>query len=189
MRIVVKDIGGREVLAGAQDGSVAFAKMLKAASREPRDPEPLFIDFAGVEVATASYLRESVLALRDRIRGRRSTLYPVIANANDVIKDELGVLVRARGDVLLLCKVDDADRAFDFEQLGDLDPKQQMTLDAVRERGEIDAAELMRDFGKTEGVNHTTAWNNRLAALSLKGLLMEITRGRSKRYRPVFEGL
>lgn len=189
MRIAVKDIGGREVLAGAQDGSVAFAKMLKAASREPRDPEPLFIDFAGVEVATASYLRESVLALRDRIRGRRSTLYPVIANANDVIKDELGVLVRARGDVLLLCKVDDADRAFDFEQLGDLDPKQQMTLDAVRERGEIDAAELMRDFGKTEGVNHTTAWNNRLAALSLKGLLMEITRGRSKRYRPVFEGL
>lgn len=189
MKLTIKDIEDADVLAGANHGSLAFAKMLKAVSREPRMPEPLFLDFKGVEVATASYLRESVLALRDRIRGRRSTLYPVIANANDLIKDELDVLVRVRGDILLLCKLDQAEHASDFEQLGELDPKQQMTLDAVRERGEIDAAELMRHYGEAEGVRHATAWNNRLAALSLKGLLMEISHGRNKRYRPLFEDL
>ncbi len=72
--------------------------------------------------------------------------------------------------------------------LGELDPKQRLTFDLVHERGETDAGALMRDFGESEGVKHTTAWNNRLASLAALGLIIEQSQGRSKRYRPLFEG-
>lgn len=189
MRLSMREIGESNVLAGAQNGSRVFAKLLSATTREPRAPEPLFLDFDGVDVATASFLRESVQTLRDHVRGRRSTLYPVIANANDTLRDELVVLVRSRGDVLILCTLDKDEHVSNVERIGELDPKQQMTLDIVCERGEIDAGELMREYGEAEQVRHTTAWNNRLAALSMKGLLVELSQGRNKRYRPILEGL
>jgi len=71
-------------------------------------------------------------------------------------------------------------------ETGKLDPKQRLTFELVHERGETDASELMRAYGDREHLRHTTAWNNRLAALVGRGLLMEITQGRAKRYRPIF---
>jgi hypothetical protein len=64
------------------------------------------------------------------------------------------------------------------------DPKQKLTFEAVSERGETDAGELMRQNG--EGLKHATAWNNRLSSLATMGLIVEISRGRSKRYRSLF---
>ena len=139
-------------------------------------------------MATASFLRESVLAFRDLVRGRRSTFYPVVANANDAVRDELVELMRARGDVLMACALDAHGGVTEVGLIGDLDPKQRMTFDIVREHGETDAGELMRTYGESEGLKHTTAWNNRLAALAARGLLMEVSQGRAKRYRPLFEG-
>jgi len=154
---------------------------------EPSNPEPIFLDFSRVEVATASYLRESVLAFRDLIRGRRSTFYPVIASTNDEVRDELIELMRTRGDALVVCTLDKGGNVVEAGLIGDLDPKQRMTFDLVHERGETDAGELMRAYGESEGLKHTTAWNNRLAALAARGLLMEVSQGRAKRYRPLFE--
>jgi hypothetical protein len=34
-----------------------------------------------------------------------------------------------------------------------------------------------------------TAWNNRLSALAMSGLVVELSEGRSKRYKPMFEGV
>jgi len=67
--------------------------------------------------------------------------------------------------------------------LGNLDPKQQLAFDLVNQRGETDATELMRDFG--EGLKSATGWNNRLASLAALGVVIEVSQGRSKRYRPV----
>ena len=50
-----------KVLAGAPNGRTAFAKLLAQAVQEPLAPEPLYLDFADVDIATARYLRESVL--------------------------------------------------------------------------------------------------------------------------------
>ncbi len=69
--------------------------------------------------------------------------------------------------------------------LGDLDPKQRVTFDLVCERGETDAAELMRQYG---GTKTQTAWNNRLAALAALGLVVEMSQGRAKRYKPLLQG-
>jgi len=43
----------------------------------------------------------------------------------------------------------------------------------------------MREHGESEGVKQT-AWNNRLAALAGLGLVVELSQGRAKRYRPLF---
>ena len=75
--------------------------------------------------------------------------------------------------------------------IGDLDPKQQLTFDLVRERGETDAVELMREHGaKEQEPVGSTAWNNRLSSLVALGLVIEeISSGRTKRYRPLLHGV
>lgn len=188
MRINLSETTGSTILSGALSGRRTLTALLDAVGKEPRTPEPVFLDFTGIKVATASYLRESVLAFRDVIRGRRSNLYPVIANASDEVRDELEELLRPRGDVLMTCVLDQRGRVSQPALIGDLDPKQKVTFDLVRERGETDAGELMRDYGEREGVKQT-AWNNRLAALAALGLVVELPQGRAKRYKPLFEGV
>jgi uncharacterized protein (DUF58 family) len=186
--ISLRILAGATVLSGTQRGQETLSKLLREVSAEPSTPEPIFLDFTGIEVATASFLRESVLAFRDIVRGRRSTYYPVIANANDAVRDELIELVKPRGEVLMACKLATGGSVFDPVLIGDLDPKQRLTFDLVIERGETDAGELMRDFGSREGVR-ATAWNNRLSSLVSRGLIIEVSYGRAKRYRPLFAGV
>lgn len=188
MRIDMKELGGGAVLAGALHGKQVFAALLKETASEPSGPEPLLLDFKAVHVATASFLRESVLAFRDHIRGHRTAHYPVIANANNEVGDELVELTRNRGDALMICSLADDGRVLGVALLGDLSPKQKITFDLVQRHGETDAAELMREYGEREGVTQTTAWNNRLSALAGLGLIVEISHGRNRRYRPLFAG-
>lgn len=189
MRISLKEVGGNSVLAGALNGKAALNRLLAATATEPVEPQPIFLDFSGVEVATASFLREAVLTFRDFVRSRRSRLYPVVANASEAVRDELLELLRLRGDVLMGCTLADGDTVVKYELLGELDPKQGMTFKLVQQHGETDAGELMRKYGKSEGMRHATAWNNRLASLAALGLVMELSEGRAKRYRPLFGGL
>ena len=160
-----------------------FAKLIKQANPQPAHPEPIFLDFLNVEVATASYLRESVFAFRDFVRGKRSMLYPVIANANEVIREEL-LMLATSGDAIMSCTLSPEGKVSDPALIGTLDPKQKLAFDLVNQRGETDASELMRDFG--EGLRRATGWNNRLASLAALGVVIEVSQGRSKRYRPVF---
>jgi hypothetical protein len=184
MRLDLREITQTNVLAGADNGKSLLVRLLEATRSEPAEPEPLLLDFSGIDVATASYLRESVLALRDIVRSRRSTLYPVMANPNDIVRDELAVLAETRGAVLMTCVIDDHGAVVSTIPIGSLDPKQKMTFEIVYQHGETDASELMRE--NDDGLRHTTAWNNRLSSLASMGLIMEISRGRSKRYRPLF---
>ena len=176
------------VLAGATPGRKAFTKLLEEVTDyEPNSPEPLFLNFADINVATASFLRESVFAFRNAIRSRRSNLYPVIANANKLVVDELAVLLQPRGDVLLLCSLDETGHPREPRLLGVLDPKQRITFDLVQELEETNAAELHRQH--KDGDLGQTAWNNRLAALAGLGVIVELRHGRAKRYRPLLKGV
>lgn len=188
MRIVMRDLadGDTNVLAGAPHGRRVLVKLMELTGSEPDVPEPVFLDFSGVNVATASFLRETVFGFRDTVRHRRSNFYPVVANANDLVAGELKILVEQQGDVLMLCLLDERGRPKEPHLVGDLDPKQRITFDLVRQRGETDAAELMREHGKSEKKEvGQTAWNNRLAALAGLGLVVELSQGRAKRYRPL----
>jgi hypothetical protein len=183
-KINIYALAGMPVLSGAPRGSDMFAKLIKQINPEPANPEPVFLDFETIEVATASYLRESIFAFRDFVRARRSTLYPVIANANEAVREELTLLATSSGDVIMSCSLSTDGEVSNSSLIGALDPKQQLAFDLVNQRGETDASELMRDFG--EGLRHATGWNNRLASLAAVGVVIEVSQGRSKKYRPLF---
>jgi hypothetical protein len=179
---------GATVLSGALRGQDLLGHLLRATAAEPTSPQPVFLDFMGIDVATASFLRESVLAFRDIVRGRRTLIYPVVANASEAVIEELNELVKSRGGVLMTCQLADDDTVSNPSLIGQLDPKQQLTFDLVRRRGETDAMELMREFGGSEEVG-STAWNNRLSSLVALGLVIEMSFGRTKRYKPLLQGL
>ncbi len=185
MRIRMRELleGDGLMLGGAITGRRALAKLVERTEANPAKPEEIYLDFEGVEVATASFLREAVFAFRDAIRRDRPNYYPVIANANELIADELKVLLGTRGDALMLCTLDGSGKPSNPRLLGDLEDKQKATFDLVQ-RGETDASQLMKEHGEAEGVKQT-AFNNRLAALAVLGLIKEVTEGRSKRYRPL----
>jgi hypothetical protein len=184
MKISIRELanGDGRVLAGAITGRRIFTKLLECTDKEPPTPKPLFLDFAGVDVATASFLRETILAFRNTVRLKHSKFYPIIANANEVVADELAVLLDLRGDVLMLCSLDEKDQPHEPRLLGDLDPKQRITFELVQEREETNAAEL---YKQCDDKIEPTAWNNRLAALAGLGIIVELSQGRSKRYRPL----
>ena len=186
MQLLMHELGNSKILAGAVHGRNVLARLMQCTGREPGGPELVFLDFSSIDIATASFLRECVLAFRNTVRRRRSNLYPVIANSNDQVTDELEVLLMPHGDVMMLCVLDNEARVREPRIIGGLDPKQRITFDLVQEHGETDAADLMRWHGKSEGVGQT-AWNNRLASLAGLGLVVELSQGRSKRYRPLFE--
>ncbi len=186
MRIRLAEMNTGPVLAGAVNGRALLTRLLDATADEPREPEPLLLDFGDIDVATASFLRESLLTFRDVVRHRRSNFYPVVANAPKAVLEELAEVLEPRGDVMMTCKIHGDDSVADAELIGQLDPKQKLTFELVREHGETDARELMRDYGEREQLKHPTAWNNRLASLAGLGLIVELSEGRSKRYRRLF---
>jgi hypothetical protein len=72
--------------------------------------------------------------------------------------------------------------------LGVLEEAQRETLTALVKCIEASASELHERFPSTPAVQ-VTAWNNRLAALASKGIVLEVRSGREKRYRLVAEEL
>ena len=171
------------VLAGSAEGRAFLAQMVQQTGRDPAEPQAILLDFTGVDVATSSYLREGVVRLRDMLRSRRSNFYPIVANAADTVLEELTMLLHDHGDAMLACVTDGEGRPQKIEPIGRLEGVQQRMFDLVAEKGEIGAVEAQALFpGETATV---TAWNNRLAALAERGLVVELSRGRLKRYRPV----
>ncbi len=187
MHVDMSEVGGANVLAGAPNGKAALSKLLERIATEPAEPEPVFLDFRDVDVATASYLRESVVAFRNVVRGRDSLYYPILANLNNSVRDDLLEIALGRGDVFMTCVIAEDGIVVRSAIVGELEAKQQQTFDLVAEHGETDAGELMRKYGHREKTRHTTAWNNRLSSLASIGLIVEMRQGRLKRYRPLFE--
>ncbi|MEP7452742.1 hypothetical protein [Phyllobacterium sp. SB3] len=181
------DGGDGAILSGAVNGKIAFAQLVKEIDNEANAPIPLFLDFKHVDVATASYLRESIFALKNYMRAVGSKYYPVAANPNDSVHDELLMVANAKNDAILSCLMSDDNLISNVTVIGLLDVKQQRTFELVCDLRKTDANQLMEQFGESEEIKVTTAWNNRLAGLANKGLIREFTKGRSKYYRPVLE--
>jgi hypothetical protein len=177
-------MNGQTVLSGAIPGRRLLSALI-AATPSADTPTMALLDFTGVEVATASFLRESVIAFRDYARQALPNIYPVVANLPAAVAEELDFFVRARGDVLLSCDLDAKGDVVTARLVGDLDPAQRATFDVVREVGAISAPELAARFAD-QNIG-ATAWNNRLSALASKGLLIERRQGKSKSFSPLLE--
>lgn len=184
MRIDIKETMRKDVLAGVAQGRSGLSKLLELAA-EPNEPDVLYLDFRSVEVATASYLRECVVNFKKVLRAQGSNLYPVIANANPECLEELEVILVALSDAMIACDCNAKGQVSRTQIIGELEEKQKLTFDLVVERNETDANELMVSASKDESIKRT-GWNNRLAALASKGLVLEVPKGKSKRYRAIF---
>ena len=176
--------GGQTVLSGAIPGRKVLSVLI-AATPSTESPAPAFLDFDCIQVATASYLREAVIGFRDYARQSLLNVYPVVANMVPAVTEELDFFVRSRGDVIWSCDLDAEDRVVGARLIGNLDPAQRSTFNAVIEFGAITAPELAARFAD-QGIG-PTAWNNRLSALAAKGLLVERKQGKSKSFSPLLE--
>jgi hypothetical protein len=145
----------------------------------------IFLDFDGVEVATASFLREAVIGFRDYARLSLQNIYPVVANLAPAVAEELEFFARVRGDALWACELDANDVVTGGRLIGELDPAQRSTFDAATELRAVTASELAARFAE-ESIG-ATAWNNRLSTLAAKGLLVERRQGKSKTFSPLLE--
>jgi hypothetical protein len=173
------------ILSGSQAGRRLFAKLV-ANAPAPSEPEPAFLDFSGIDVATSSFFRESVIAFRDYARSTLPNLYPVIANAADAVAEELAFFLRHRADAFWACDLDKDGRPINACLLGELDEVQRSTFDRVLHLGSASAPTLAAQSGGEAGVG-PTAWNNRLSNLAARGLLVERRGGKTKTFAPVLE--
>lgn len=187
MALRLRDLAGDDVLAGAREGVAMLAKLINALG-QGEDTALAILDFGDIRVATGSYLRESVLGFRNHCRQRVPATAVVIANADPVVAEELRNLLSASGDALVACDLSRAGEPRNGYVLSPLEEKQRVTLDAVLRLGVADARALHHRFRRTETIG-VTGWNNRLAALVEKGILIEEREGRTKRYRPVLKEL
>jgi len=175
----------RAILTGAQTGRRLFGKLVANAAAQV-EPDPAFLDFSGIDVATSSFLRESVVAFRDYARSTLPNLYPVIANAAEPVAEELAFFLRHRGDALWACELDSAGAPINPRLLGELDEVQRATFDRVTQLGSASAPALaaLTDKGSAIGA---TAWSNRLSNLASRGLLIERRGGKTKTFTLVLE--
>jgi hypothetical protein len=187
MILRIRDLVGDDVLAGARDGVTMLAKLIDTLS-QGEDAQLAILDFRDIRVATGSYLRESVLGFRNYCRQRTPASAVVIANADSVVAEELRNLLSAAGDALVTCDLSASGVPRNGRVLGTLEEKQRATLDAVLRLGQADARALHEKFHRTETIG-VTGWNNRLAALAEKGILIDEREGRAKRFRPVLKEL
>lgn len=186
--IRIRDLADSTVLAGALAGATLLRKLVAALPPTEKEPQPLFLDFEDIEVVTASYLREAVLALKSFARSTGSHWYPVVANASHATLEELEVVCTARSDTILTCRLSKWRQATDIRLAGSLDAKQREAFEFVVATGGATAKDLMA-ARSVEGDSplSPTAWNNRLSVLAEKGIVAESYHGRQKLYTPVLK--
>jgi hypothetical protein len=173
------------ILSGALAGRLLFGRLV-ANAPGPMEPDPAFLDFTGIDVATSSFLRESVIAFRDYARSTLPNLYPVIANPAGPVEEELTFFLRHRNDALWACDLNDRGLPLNARLIGELDEVQRTTFDRVLDLGIASAPALAAEGGQTSGIG-PTAWNNRLSNLAARGLLIERRGGKTKTFSPVLE--
>jgi len=184
--VEVRDLYGNATLAGSINGASFFPKMLKATAGVSRDSVVAF-DLKKVDLVTASFFRAAFMAYRDHARSAIS-LYPVIANANAATKEEAEFFAESANDALVFATLTKSGELVDPVLLGKLDDKQEKTLVALVKLKEADAGRLLEQFPEKPPVS-SAAWSNRLASLAAKGIVVERLEGRTKKYRPILEGI
>ncbi|MCU1295176.1 MAG: hypothetical protein JWP08_4026 [Bryobacterales bacterium] len=173
---------GSKILSGAMGGRQLLAELISAITPSD-DPQIVYVDFSDIDVATSSFLRESVIAFRDYTRSALPNIYVVAANASGPVLEELTFFLSKTGDALWSCSVDDEGVAAGANLIGTLDPAEQETFQILLKLGRASAPDLAASIPEM-GLS-STAWNNRLASLATKGLMIVAQQGKTKFFRPV----
>jgi len=189
LMIDLKSETGMDVLSGAIPGRQQFGRFLQQVPTDTSLQKLFLVNFEGIRVATSSYLRESILAMRAHLRAQKSKLHLVPVNLSEEVLEELSDLMKNTHDAIVVGSANSMGEPNSPRLLGDLDPKQRHTFEFVQQNNDgVDARQLMLSSEDINSIKSPTAWNNRLSNLADRGLLIEEAVGRSKRYRPLIEG-
>ena len=180
----VAAIYGSKTLAGTVAGKAFFPKLLEVAADMPVGAV-LAIDFRKTDLVTASFFRSSFKPLRDYAR-RQADFYLVYVCRERATIEEVQAYAEDVADAFLFADIDATGEFAHPFLVGTIESKQLAALVALGELGEADAPTLLKKF-PDPSVSSSNAWNNRLAALSEKGLVIERVEGRSKVYRPILK--
>lgn len=186
MKIKISEMVKTDVLTGKIPGKILYGQLVSMVHRKP-EPEILFLDFSDIQLATSSYLRESSLNLKKYCLNLDLNLYTVLANATDATLVELEDLLDYEKETFYHCKIDSLGSINYANLLGlhNLEEKQKITFRAILDVKKADANFLYTTLNVDDiSIN---GWNNRLANLASKGILMELRKNRSKFYQPVLE--
>lgn len=176
---ILEAAGGQSTLAGAEFGRSILGRLVTKLPAPGRQ-QLCLLDYAGVDIASGSFIRESTVSFRDFARVSRPDLFPVVCNASELVLDDLLEVLTNRSDAMITCADDGRGGLKNFRVAGRLDEKLRLTFELVEEMGEADTSRL-REARSGEGV--PTVWNNRLATLVSKGLVAEKSAGRAKLYK------
>jgi uncharacterized protein DUF4325 len=178
----ISDFAGQNILSGKEPGKELLPKLIAQAPDAPG--EIIAVDFASIDVVTASFFREAFRAFRDYARNSLQCAV-VFTNASDATIEEAKILALQMSDVFVFANLADGHLS-SGRVVGHLEEKQALTLKLVTTLGEADARKVREHSGDSTG---QSVWNNRLAALLAKGILVERAEGRSKIYRPLIKEL
>jgi hypothetical protein len=177
---MLKEFGSR--LGGKLPGKKDYARLCERLS-EASPGSVVFLDFAGVEIVSGSWINAALVPLRAWAADERNDLFPVICNATEEMVDELGLVAKYTHTCFVVAEGPiPSHRA---ALIGPLDLGQRSTLMALVELQAVTGAELERS--RPGEKIKATAWNNRLKDLFEKRLLRRERRGREQVYSPVVE--
>ena len=166
-------------LTGVSRARQLLAKLITwTANHQPKGT--LILDFAGVGDASASFLREAILAFRDYVRAYQPEVFPVLANLTDEVREEFDMLLTDRGEAMPGCRLEGSGLPFDAEVLGALEPGLSQTLEMIRARGQLALGDLPPEI-------KPTTWSNRIASLIRQGFVVPIPEPNKRGYRFVLE--
>ena len=171
-------------LLGIAAGRAALPRLAEAADSIPAGLWAL-LDFAGVEMVTASAARESVLRLIEHLADRRTLA--VLVNMNTETRDEIEFAAQAGRQFVVAAQSVANDGPVGLKLFGPVDDKVKETLALVGKLGETDAKGA--NDAHSGSAMGATAWNNRLAALAQVRLLKERKVGKTKYYSLALKGL
>jgi hypothetical protein len=204
---VRNELHGHTVAAGASTGSLHAQKIVSQFADLEDDGLGVRVvfDFDGIEIASASYIKASILWLTtcgrmhagimnpEELRTLETThfkplnVFPVVANANSEIQTELQEVFAGRGLACVITTEWSRTEISAGKVLGRLEPTATRTLKALVGMGEFTAYDLQERFPK-DSVN-TTAWNNRLVELYRLRILRRRKQGKFWKYQTVADQL
>jgi len=185
---------------GVQLGKLHLEKMLEIIGRGPHPDAPgqlVIWDFTGVESATFSYLKATVLSLLrysgvtidgedSRLLGPPLNIFPVLFGLNTEVREELDILLASRKifslEVIQFNKHNSTDNISIGEIRGGEDKVVMETVRALSKAKSATASELQKLSKSPAGV---TAWNNRLAYL----YMLRLARRRKYERQLIYESL
>jgi len=179
-RIAVREVTGREILAGKSDGLRDFPKLLDAVEQTPPG-DTVVLDWGGIEIATASYFGTTLVALIRMAMALELDRYFIVANLNKTCLDELKLVLEFQGLVVLAGEWDRG-QVRKVQVLGLLEAPYASTLEAVQKLVSTSATELYSAQRGKSAIGKT-GWINRLSNLHRLRLIRKERVGREYKFQ------